>query len=288
MNEVEGNSSLANSQPSGISAGVETTVNDIEQKLNIERASIVDASPTVRVVNVDGSENSANTPPPLSASWYYADGVGGKGEKPEWFNEGTFKTVEEQARAQNEARKKLGNFSGAPEDGYELSLGEENQDIFVDESDPLLNKFANIASELNMSQDGFNQILGMYFEEMKVSQSQEEESNQEYWKDEIKKLGPNGAEELKILKQWSRNALPEDLHGRFDDLITSADSVKIFQALIDTTIPTQLTHVAPGTGINRHQLRDLMKNSLYGRDQDFTRHVDAEANALYGRTKIYD
>jgi hypothetical protein len=288
MNEVEGNSALATSQPSGISAGVEATVSAVDQKLNIERSHVVDASPTIRVVDEGGAENSVNTPPPLTPNWYYADGVGGKGEKPEWFNEGTFKTVEEQAKAQNEARKKLGQFSGAPEDGYELSLGEENQDIIVDESDALLNKFANIASELNMSQDGFNQILGMYFEEMKGYANQEEEQNQEYWKEEMKKLGPNGAEELKILKQWSRNALPEDLHGRFDDLITSADSVKIFQALIDTTVPTQLTHVAPGTGINRHQLRDLMKNPLYGRDQDFTRHVDAEANALYGRTKIYD
>lgn len=281
-------SELANAEASEGQEVQQTSAEQSAPELNIERSPVVDLSPTVKTARDDNSAISSTIASDVTSNWFYADGIGGAGEKPSWFNEKTFSTVEEQAKAQNEARKKLGAFVGAPEDGYQLSFSEEHKDFQLDDRDPFLNKFADLATSLNMSQDGFSQILNMYADEVRQISSDEHEDEQTYWQNEMDKLGPNGAEELKVLKQWSRNALPEELHGKFDDLITSADSVKIFQSLIDKTVPTQLTHVAPGTGLNRNQLRDLMSNPLYGRDKDFTTHVDAEAEALYGRTKIYD
>lgn len=219
--------------------------------------------------------------------WFYADGIEGTGEKPEWFNDKTFKTLSDQAKAQGELRKKLAGFTGSPKEGYEIQLGEQFEGMELDEEDPTLNQFADIADELNMSQEGFSKVINFYLgESQKVAQEEEQESRN-YWEEQLKELGPNGVEELKLLQQWSRNALPEDLQESFYNLITDAKTVKIFQALIDQTIPTQLTHVAPGTGIDRSQLQELMKDPRYQLDGDFQRHVDAEAEALYGKKKIF-
>lgn len=257
------------------------------EQLNIEPTHVVDVGPTVKLIE-ESPEQSTSSENVGTPDWFYADGVNGTGEKPSWFNDQTFNTIEDQAKAQNEARKKLGGFTGPPDEGYELGPLGDNEEIAFDENDPFLTRFAETAQDMKMSQDGFNQMLNMYANEVKQIEIEEKEETEQFWKDELQKLGPDGVEELKILKQWSRNALPEELHEKFDDMVTSADVVNVFKTLIDRTVPTQLTHVAPGTGINRFQLRDMMKDPKYGRDDEFTRHVDSEAEALYGRTKIYD
>jgi hypothetical protein len=254
---------------------------------DIKRAPVVDVSPTVRVVDADTRNDHLESAPP-KAEWYFDENTPGHGEKPDWFNDKTFKTIEEQAKAQNEARKRLGGFTGAPEDGYELDLGENYKDFVFDEEDPLLNNFANMAQEMNMSQEYFNKCVSSWVDNNIRLQEKEKEDEAANWQEELKKLGPTAAEDLKVLNQWSKNALPPELHQSFEKGIKNADMVKIFQTLIDKTIPSQLTHVAPGTGINRVQLRKMMNDPKYGPDPDYTRHVDAEAEALYGRTKIFD
>jgi hypothetical protein len=246
---------------------------------DIEHTPAVDVSPTVIV------DKPPLNPVEPDADWFFAEGIPGKGEKPEYFNDKTFKTLADQAKAQTELRKKLASFTGSPEEGYEISLKEELASVEMDEEDPLLNQFAELASEMNMSQDGFNQVLNFYVEE-NAKFAQEESTQQEtYWKAEYEKLGPNGAEDLKLLKQWAQHNIPDEMQSAFDDMVTTADSVKIFNLLMDKIIPSNVSHISAGTGLSRHNLQELMKDQKYGRDQDFTRHVDSEAQALYSIKK---
>ncbi len=70
-----------------------------------------------------GSNRNVHNDSGPMEDWYYSQQEGqpvlGRGDKPEWFNEKTFKSVEEQAKAYPELRKlynsKLKGLSGAPE-----------------------------------------------------------------------------------------------------------------------------------------------------------------------------
>lgn len=252
-----------------------------EADVDYQRTSSVNLSPTV---SVDREEDLQE--PSQISDWYYADGVAGKGDKPEWFNDKTFKTIEEQARAQNEARKRLGGFVGAPEEGYELNLEEDLADLGLNEDDGILNQIADSAQELNMSQEGFNQLLNVYGTGMQEAMQQVEEENQQEYEAELTKLGPNGKEELKLIKQWSQNNIAPEMQQEFYGMLTSADRVKIFINLMDKIVPTRLSHIPPGTGLSRSHLMDMMKDPRYLNDADYQRHVDAEAENLYGVSKF--
>ncbi len=260
------------------------------QSATPETPSLVDPEILDHTPTVDVSPTVTVDKPPLEqiqpdADWFFAEGVPGKGEKPECFNDKTFNTILDQAKAHPQLRKKLASFTGAPEEGYEVTLNEELSTIEMDEDDPLLNQFADLAANMNMSQDGFNELLNFYVSESSKYVQEEVQSQEEYWKTEYDKLGPNGPEDIKLLKQWATHNIPDELRDSFENMITSADHVKIFNMLMDKIIPTQLTHVSAGTGLSRHHLQQMMADAKYGRDPDYTRHVDSEANQLYSIQK---
>lgn len=251
---------------------------------DIERTPTVDVSPTIQV------ERQPLEPVQPDADWFFAEGIPGKGEKPEYFNDKTFKTLADQAKAQTELRKKLASFTGAPEEGYEVNLKEEmNEVVALDEEDPMLNQFADMASEMNMSQEGFDQCVNSFVEEgvkfIEEEKIRVETEQKEYWNGEYKKLGQNGPEDVKILQQWGQHNIPEELQNAFEDSVNSADMVKIFSLLMDKIIPSNVSHISAGTGLSRHHIQEMMRDKRYGPDQDFTRHVNSEADALYSIKK---
>lgn len=251
------------------------------ENVDYQKASAVNLSPTVEV-----DKDNQLQEPSEDAEWYYADGVPGTGPKPDFFNSKTFKTLFDQARAQNEARKQLGSFTGAPDEGYELNVDESLNELGLNEEDVTLNAVADIAQELNMSQEGFDRLLNVYGNGMKEALDSLTAEEETQYQEELKKLGPNGKEDLKLIKQWCQNNIPDDLHQEFYGMLTSAGRVKIFVDLMDKIVPTRLSHVPPGTGLSRQHLLEMMKDPKYLTDTDYQRHVDSEAENLYGVRKI--
>ena len=122
--------------------------------------------PTYSAPVENSTEAASNEQPvPGQDKWFFADGVEGQGDKPEWFKEGTFKDISAQAenytKLQSHHNKLLGGFTGAPEGDYEYSLPQalEEAGVELDTSDPYLKDFANYARDNNMSQEIFSGLL---------------------------------------------------------------------------------------------------------------------------------
>lgn len=107
----------------------------------------------------DAVETAPNADTEIS-TWKWAPEVDGYGEAPDWFEGAKYKTVEDQAKAYPALAKKMGAFIGAPKDGYDDGKFTESLDM----SNPFLQKFNEVATEMNMSQGGYEQMLDMFQE----------------------------------------------------------------------------------------------------------------------------
>lgn len=169
-----------------------------------------------------------------AAEWFYADGVKGEGPPPEWYKAGKYKSLADQAKAYTDLEKKLGAFTGAPEE-YELSLP-EGVEGELDSEDPLLAEFVTTAKELNISQEAFNKILHMFVKHDAASQATHKEQ-------EIAALGEKAAERLQTVAQWGANNLDPEGYQTLRAFATTAAGVKLIEQMIGQT---REGRIAPG------------------------------------------
>ena len=110
----------------------------------------------------DPAAPAAPVDPNSGKAWLLAEGVLGSGEKPEWLKSDKYKTAEEQAKAYVGLEKRLGAFVGAPKDGkYEFVAPKGYEGVTVDMEHPLMKEFTTWAKEAQLSQKGYNEMLGM-------------------------------------------------------------------------------------------------------------------------------
>ena len=107
------------------------------------------------------SAPAAPAPAPEAPKWHYADGTPGKGEPPAWFKGDKYKTVEQQAEAYAHLEKRLGAFVGAPKDGKYEFKAPEGLNVELKSDDPLVGDFTKWAATNQLSQAGYNELLGM-------------------------------------------------------------------------------------------------------------------------------
>lgn len=182
--------------------------------LNNNTAVSYDNAPATQE-NVAPSNDGSNpqSSEQQSASWFFDENIPGQGDKPEWFND-RYKTVAEQAKGWGELRKKLGGFTGAPE--------EYNSDKFKDALDPAhdaFTKFAGLAKDLNMNQEGFEKVMDMFVEHNASSSPDTEKF--------IKELPPEKKEELKVLNQWALNSFSDKEYDILDSMVTDETSLNL-------------------------------------------------------------
>lgn len=92
-------------------------------------------------------------------AWLLKDGVMGEGEKPSWFKDTKYKSVSAQAEAYVALESRFGSFVGAPAEGkYEIAPALKD---IVQADHPMLGDFTKWAADKQLSQDGYNQLLGM-------------------------------------------------------------------------------------------------------------------------------
>jgi len=157
--------------------------------------------------------------------YFLSDGVKGSGDIPEWYLSDKYGSISEQAKGYTELHKKFGSFTGAPKDGYELPEG-------VDSEDELAKSFIDLASELNMNQDGFNKGLELYFAQAGVNEEVSKEA-------EMAKLGDNASQRVQVLDQALRNKLG-DSYEDVKDLVVDANSIMLAEKLLQAHAPVKL------------------------------------------------
>jgi hypothetical protein len=221
------------------------------------------------------------------SNWFYADGVPGQGEKPEYFKDDKYKTMADQAKGYKELESKFGSFIGAPEE-YEapkLSDNIKELGITIDPEDPVLEKAKSFAKENNMNQEGFNTLVNLYAETMLIEEKALEELKQQ----ELKALGQSGEIRLQNLNAWASTNLDTELFESFQGLATSADAVKTLERLVSMTraAPVNPTEATGTPGITPEEVKELQfANDEHGnrkmRNPEYAKMVQQKLNQLHG------
>lgn len=223
--------------------------------------------------------------PAEEAKWYLAENVPGEGEPPEWFKGDKYKTLDEQAKAYSELEKRFGAFTGAPKDGvYKINMPDGFQGEF-DTEHQLFQELNSWAKESNMSQEGYDQAIGMlarYEASMLPDMG------------EIKaQLGENADARISSVAQWAKSNLSADEYNAFRAAQTqsnAADVFKAFEAVIGKTRQVSMPKPGddvPGVTANGWAEIEAMRNKrnetgqrLYEVDQKYREQVEA-ANLAY-------
>jgi len=199
------------------------------------------------------------------------------GERPEWLKD-KYKTVEDQAKAYNDAEKKLGGFSGSPEGEYDLNVPEGIPGE-LDMEDPRIAWFQGVAKETNMNQETFDQMLGGF-----IKMEQEANDPEAAKGIELQALGKNASARLTDLGDWGKGNLTPDQYEGFKGLATTAQNVSVLEALIAKTsegkMPTSNTVRAPA--ITQDALDDMIKDPKYNESAAFRAEVKQKFHDLYG------
>lgn len=223
----------------------------------------------------EGDGNNESSSSEGDAPWYYADGMPGEGEKPEFLQE-KYKSVADQAKAYNELSKKFGSFKGAPEE-YDTSIP-DMPDFQFEEGDPVLDEFLNMAKESNASQEFVTKALSQYVKAQQFYMPDPQE--------EMQKLGGGAQAEIKAVSDWAGQKLNENEMETFKSMITTADAFKVIQKLrrAATSQPeiatTKSTHHEPK--VSERELLEKIGSEKYNTDPKYREEVDAEAAKLWG------
>ena len=168
-----------------------------------------------------------NAEPTLGENEYFlAEGIKGTGETPEWYKSDKYQSVAEQAKAYTELEKKFGGFKGAPKDGYSIPEG-------VEQDDALLAELTEFAKDTNMSEEAY----GRAWELLTAQEQAVEEVSAEQ---EMAKLGDNATQRLKNVEGFLKNNLDADTYTQVQDLVTTAESVQLIEAIVKATVPAKL------------------------------------------------
>jgi hypothetical protein len=218
--------------------------------------------------------------------WYLRDGQIGEGKRPEYFNHKTFKTVEAQAKAWVDSRKKitelgerLKGFGEFPEE-YAIKLPDELKK-FAEEEEGLgeqLIKLKVLAKDNKVSQGAFDKILEYFGGYLKTKKDNKIEAVNRYDSEQLEKIDPIKSEavrKLKEMKVWLNQSFPDMNQESLSNSMNTAGTYEILDHIRTRMPHNQIPTDAPVTQFeHREELREQMRNPRYGKDRAYTAHVD--------------
>lgn len=235
----------------------------------------------------DTTQGTTEETQEAQGAWNFDEDIPGNGEVPEWFKSDKYKTVAEQAKAYKELEGRMGAFTGAPEKYEPPKINKEitGKGVEIDTDDPLIETAMEYAKKMNMSQDGFNELINLYGETMIAEQM----ALEEYKQDQLKALGGNAESRLNNLNNWANKNLSPELYQNFQGLATSADAVQTLERLVAMTRPAAInpTHVKASTGVTTEELQELQfAKDEYGNrkmnNPEYRKMVEQKFNEHYG------
>lgn len=227
-------------------------------------------------------------PADVKPTWFYADGTPGKGDPPAWYKADKYLTVEAQAQAYTELEKRFGAFTGAPKDGkYQKPKVPEGLEGEFYTDHPIFDKFSKWALDHQVSQEGYDSVLGMLaeYEASRVPDKVEI----------LKEIGEGAEARLTSIKQWANANLTADEYGLLKTALVpgehTATVVKMVEKLIAKT-----RVVAPKLGADVSVGRDTLDSikeehakkgpdgkRLYDTDMKYREMIENKYKAYYER-----
>lgn len=213
--------------------------------------------------------------------------MNGTGNAPEWFKADKYKTVADQAKAYPELEKKLGGFTGAPADGkYKVNMPEGVVGS-LDLEHPMTKGLMEWAAQRQMSQEAFDEAIGMFAEyEASMVPSVEEVKAT---------IGENADARIQAVGQWAQANLPADQFEQVRKAGQSVNAAQVFlalEAIVNKTRQPAMPkpgHDVPGVGISTEaeinalqaKINPLTGNRFYTEDAKYRANVEAMRIALY-------
>lgn len=195
---------------------------------------------------------AAAADPNSGKAWLLHEGVMGQGEKPGWFKSDKYKTVSAQAEAYTALESRFGSFKGAPKNekgeiAYVFTPPEGFGNDVLKLEHPIMQSFTQWASENQLSQEGYNQLLGQLIQ-YEVAQAPNMPA--------IKgRLGENADSRISTAAAWVKANLGAEGFATFRSATSdkNADAVfKMTEMLIGKTsqfkMPKPGDDVPAGTG----------------------------------------
>jgi hypothetical protein len=163
-------------------------------------------------------------PPDDGTGWFLYDGVKGQGEMPAWYKADKYKTVAAQAEAYTHLEKRLGAFAGAPKEGkYEAPpLPEGVEGEFLTDH-PVFESFTKWALENQVSQKGYNEILGL-MATYEASQAPDFEAAK-------KEIGEEADKRIESVSLWAKANLDAAGYKGYVEALAGTNAASVFKTI---------------------------------------------------------
>ena len=299
MNEGTGQASVATGEATATTS-VDTTP---QTQSNVDTGQVATFSRESSTSNTADTTNTTDAPISTEGKWYLSEGVEGKGEIPEWFKPGTFKTVEAQAegyaKLQAHHQKSLGGFTGAPEGDYNLALNETASELGIElnSDDPNIAQFAEFAKSNNMNQETFTELLSM--SQMANHQATQESAEavinavNENVDVQLAEFGEQNKEKFVQAVNMAANMPGVSEEGLNDvlDGITTANGLKTFIDMVNSSNPSSIPSTPGEVSYNDHnslrtKLAEVKKMSGPAR-ADAEKALNAEYAKMFPGNRSY-
>jgi hypothetical protein len=197
-------------------------------------------APAAPVVAPAAAPQPTAVDPNAPAPWNYADGTPGTGKAPDWFKADKYKTVDKQAEAYSHLEKRFGTFVGAPEGGKYEFKAPEGLDVTLDNEHPLLVDLNKWGVENQLSQKGYNELMGML--------SQYEAGMIPDMNEVKKEIGDHADDRIANVATWAQANLGAEGYQTLRAALSGQQAAAIFtsiEAIIGKT--TQVPMPKPGS-----------------------------------------
>lgn len=196
-------------------------------------------------------------------------------DRPEWLPEG-YEKPEDLAKAHAELLEKTAAFTGAPESGeYELTLSEGQEGFtFFEHEKGDIKSFMNIAKEMNMSQEAFQKLLGLYVDSKIV---QDEQNLVERQRATLEFVG--GQKELATINAKAKAKLTPDQFKLLQHAASTAPdaagaAIMLVNSLALGGETNPITRVPQSESLKtKGELREMMKDPRYKSDPEYRKQI---------------
>lgn len=214
--------------------------------------------------------------PVETEGWFLSEGVNGEGEQPEWFKSSKYKTVADQAQAYAGLESKLGSFTGAPENGYEVVIP-EGMNVSIPDDDPMLSQFNEWAAKSGLSQDAHTELLGVYIENVLGSMPNIE--------DEVKRIGPDAQERISSMVSWGKANLDQKDFETMQSLATTAEGFQLLEKMRSMSRESQVSapdQVKPTSSMSKEKLYEMIADERYETSSSYRAEVEQRFKDFFG------
>jgi hypothetical protein len=220
--------------------------------------------------------------------WFLYDGVKGQGDMPAWYKADKYKTVAAQAEAYTHLEKRLGAFVGAPKEGkYEAPpLPEGVEGEFLTDH-PVFESFTKWALENQVSQKGYNDVLGM-LAVYEASQAPDFEAAK-------KEIGEEADKRIESVSLWAKANLDAAGYKGYVEALAGTNAASVFKTIEAITAKArQPARAKPGDVVGDEPVSPLAEiqalqakvnpatgKRFYEEDAAYRMRVEKKLNAYF-------